>query len=55
MAAPKCEKCGKQKGAQSYYQCGKCHRILCNGCVGGIFTGKCPFYGNKITKSDRIN
>lgn len=55
MVAPKYEKCGKQKGAQSYYQCGECHRILYNGCVGGIFSGKCPFYGKKNTKSDRIN
>ena len=55
MAAPKCEKCGKQKGAQGYYQCTKCRRIQCSGCVGGIFSGKCAFCGNKITKADRIN
>ena len=55
MAAPKCEKCGKQKGAQAYYQCGKCRRIQCSGCVGGIFSGKCAFCGNKVTKSDKIN
>ncbi len=55
MAAPRCEKCGKQKGSQSYYQCPRCRRILCSGCVGGIFTGKCPFCGSKITKADKIN
>jgi len=40
LAAPKCE---------------KCRRIQCNGCVGGIFTGKCPFCDKNITKSDKIN